>query len=662
MATFCLTRDRALKFKRMLVSGKISPEKLNKMNSEERRAFFEKEFGSGKEINALYESKLLLKNQKRGIISWAKSVMKETPTLRDTSIMAKVSKLNKAMNEKELDTFLDDLVEQKVGFQLTKQEFNDLSNLAKSAQEKHEVALARLDGDGKWRSEEDKNKYGMDYGNAQVAYNTYFNDLADNARKGVIATIRDAYKNRGIWSGTGVLVKELGNFVAENSRALKASWDNSFWGRQGRKALSRPATSKLWLKNFLKSFSDGFNILIRGKKMGDNIKDSTLAEIYSRENWLNGKYKMGKKLAIGVREEEFPTSLPEKIPALGRLFKISEVLYETGAMRLRADIADKFYLMAENNNQNLNNKDVIGEINDITNIMTGRGTVRGLEESGGEIINKAFFSAKFAISQVQTATKPFTAKTQFAKKQAAYNLMSLVASTGIIMAMASILWPERVEWDTTSTNFGKIKIGNTWIDLTGGFGSYMVLSERIRRQQYKNTYTGIVTKFNEGYGSPDGTGVFWNFLENKTSPMASVIKDLIKGKTFGGDKPTIFNESVELMTPIILSQGKEAYESEGQASDMLIAVIADGLGFSASSYVFQTNWSTSTSKELQEFKGEVGAKKFKEANEEYNRRVSRMYLTLAGDAKYIEKDQDERKSEITKRKKKIKDDILKEYK
>ena len=659
---FCLVKSKADKFKQMLISGEISPKKLNAMSSKERTTFFSENFGkdAGKQINALYESKLLLKNQKAGMIRWAKKVLKDKPTVYRRSVMDRINKLDKALEGKELDTFLGELVEAKVGFEVTDEQYDKLAKLGKEAQENKEIALSKLDEDGRWKSKEDKNKYGIDFGASKVAFDNYLTQLSELAKGKKLKNIKEAFKEGGTVRGTLFSLGTGIDTIAENARAIVASLDNSFFGRQGMKALTRPATSRLWVRSFIKSFSDIGKTLVGGVDAGNKAMDATKAEIYSRENYLNGRYELGKKLDVGIREEEFPTSLPEKIPGLGRLFKASEVAYSAGAMRMRADIADQFYKAAEKTGVNLNNREEVGAINEIVNIMTGRGSL-GSYEQAGKSINKIMFSAKFVASQVQSITKIGTAKTAFARKQAAYNLLSLVTFQAILMAVMKVLWPERTEDDPTSSNFTKVRVGNMWIDFSGGAGSYAVLAERIRRQQYKNSYTGIITKLNDGYGTPDGMDVFFDFISNKTSPAASVVKDLIRQRTFEGDKPTLFNEARSLMTPIIVSTGKEAYETNEKKADLLLAIIADGMGLSVSNYVFESNWDSNITDKLQEYKDKVGEKTFKEANDEYNRIVSEMYLDLAGNESYQKKDNDARQKYITNKKAQYKREVMADF-
>lgn len=58
---------------------------------------------------------------------------------------------------------------------------------------------------------------------------------------------------------------------------------------------------------------------------------------------------MLKKLDVGVTEESIPTEIHEKIPALGRLFKASNVAFKAWQYRTRADLFDKLYEKAQKN-------------------------------------------------------------------------------------------------------------------------------------------------------------------------------------------------------------------------------------------------------------------------------------------------------------------------
>ena len=120
MATFCLTSDKVLAFKKGLKNREIDPQKLMNMTSEERRSFIAKFVGqdNAKDVNSLFESKLLLKNQKAGMISWAKRVAGITPEVR-RDLLSKIEKLDKVLDPAEQNVFLQDLASKRLGLEIT---------------------------------------------------------------------------------------------------------------------------------------------------------------------------------------------------------------------------------------------------------------------------------------------------------------------------------------------------------------------------------------------------------------------------------------------------------------------------------------------------------------------------------------------------------------
>src|SRR3990167_3546409 len=117
MPSFCLVPKQVEQFKIALKDGTINPEKLGKMSSEQRRAFLEKLVGSdnGKQVNTLFESKLLLKNQKAGYISWAKRVSGMSPQAK-RDLISRIERMDNVLNPTEERAFLEDLASQRLGF------------------------------------------------------------------------------------------------------------------------------------------------------------------------------------------------------------------------------------------------------------------------------------------------------------------------------------------------------------------------------------------------------------------------------------------------------------------------------------------------------------------------------------------------------------------
>src|SRR3990167_9762653 len=127
---FCLPKFESEKFIAALRGGKIVPEKLMVMSSAERRTYFESIVGKDNalEVNALFEQKLLLKDQKRGLVSWAKQVsgIKEA-TRRD--LLSKIERMDKVLTPENERAFLNDLAAKRLGTEITFEEAAEITNL-----------------------------------------------------------------------------------------------------------------------------------------------------------------------------------------------------------------------------------------------------------------------------------------------------------------------------------------------------------------------------------------------------------------------------------------------------------------------------------------------------------------------------------------------------
>ena len=658
---FCLPIKEANKIKEAIRNGTLSPDKLNKMTSQERRSFLANLIGkqNAKEVNLLFEKKLLLKNQERAMSDWAREITglskeqkeKTLEKIRKTYAEKKRRLQDPKENEIFLNEIVSDVYSRKFKTETSLEEAQTITELAQDTKRARE----KMNPDFTWKTEED----GLKFGAAKVALDNYIGGLKAEANKELFV---NPFKVRGLMEkarAISVDAKIAINFIADNSRAIKASVDNSLWGRQGIKVLfTHPKT---WATNFAKSWQDISTTIQKGNEAGEAILDGVKAEIYSRKNYLNGRYELGTNLDIGTGEEEFPTSLPSKIPVLGRLFKAAEVSYEAGAMRLRVDVADIVYDIAENSGIDMKNKVEVGSINELVNSMTGRGKLKGLER-GSKAINNVFFSIKFFKSNIDTLTlHAFSGDfTNFAKKQAAINLLKIVSSISILLLISSSFDEDSVDWDPRSANFGKIRIGNKRFDITGGMSSLIILASRIATQQTKSSVTGIIKDLDGGFGSPTGMDVLWNFTENKFSPMFSVIKELIAQKTFDGEEPTLVNQLENLIVPIIIESGIDASQKEDLANTLLV-LIADGLGISANVYSYNNDWNVKPGKELTQFKEKVGQEKFEEANDKYNRLVNEKIVELNKDPTWKKLDEEDKQKKLTLEKNKIKSDIFREH-
>lgn len=555
---FCLNKTEQEKVKAALRDGSLNPEKLADMTSEERHTYFTDLVGkdNAAPTNALFESKLLLKHQQQGYVTWAKKLIGVSPQVK-RDIISKIEKLDRVLDPASEKAFLKDLAEHKLGTNVSFDEakaITDLTNAVKTTREKATD------------SETDRLKYG----DALVNLKKYVDNLKLNSNK---LSWADVKRNPGKFG------MKLGEEVAGNAKAIQASLDNSAIFRQGWKTLwTHPG---IWAKNAAKSFQH-----LATLRNQDTVMDKINADIMSRPTY-DKMQKAG--LDVGVNEEAYPTTLPEKIPVLGRIYKATENAYTAFVRKTRADVFDKYLNIAEKAGIDTDNINELKPIAQMVNSLTGRGNL-GRLEGAGKAINNIFFSPKMLKAQIDAFTQPITGAggSNFVRKQATINLVKTVAAQALILGIARALKPDSVELDPRSADFGKIKIGNTRFDATGGSSGLVVLASRLLSGQSKSSTSGKMTDiYNPKFGQSNGMDLIENFFENKLSPAAGLVRDFAKGETFDGKKPTLVGESINLFTPLPVKTFTELLNDPEAKKDprfIAFAQVMDMLGINANTY------------------------------------------------------------------------------
>jgi hypothetical protein len=569
---FCLTLPEKQKFKQALRSGELNIAELAKMvSSEERRNALAKYVGkeNAVQVNALLESKFLLKDIVAGAKRWIKKVSVEgSPLQKD--LITRLAEMKVFQGEQ----FYQDLATIKLRMQPTEEQAKTVTDLAKDI-----VNLkAKADKDGVFANKSEQVTYGL----TKVALEKYLGDMKMEAK-------RIFFREQPVKKVLSLISELPGTF-----KSAVASMDNSFWGRQGIKTFWDPRLTHIWLKNFLKSWVNiGKQIFAKGKwyKSGDDaVMDLIKANIYSRPNGVNGKYEAGKYGLSVLSEEAYPSSSLEKIPLLGRLFKASEVAYNGGALTLRADLADRLIKIAEKQGvDTLDPEQAVG-MGHLISSQTGRGDI-GRAEMMGKEINTIFFSIKFLKSNFDTLTAhildPKVRANPVARKEAAMNILSIIATLGSVLTVAKLLNKDSVEEDPRSTNFGKIKVFGHWTDMTGGMASLVTLASWLI-PTFHNGQLGFWSKNSAGvyrnlisgeFGMQTGMDVINSFWQGKLSPIAGIFRDMWQGKDYSGKPFTATSALWNSTTPISI-QNLQQLLNDPASSFVLGSMILDALGFS----------------------------------------------------------------------------------
>jgi hypothetical protein len=553
-SNFCLLPKHADELARRINDGELGLDTLSRMSSADRRAAFADIMGeaNAQAVNAAFESKLLLENQKQGLETWIRQTTKGKPAVaRD--LLARVARMDRVLESN--DPFLEDLAKQRLGFTVTQEEAGKIVELAKAAADERPAALAAAE----------RGEQHLPYGNAKVAFSNYVSEIK-NGDQSIRAQLSDVAKSPLKLAGL--------------SKSVKASLDDSAIFRQGWRTMF--TDSGTWLKNSARSFKD-----FKDTAGGAEVLDAVKADVASRPNALNGYYQRAR-LAVGVREDAYPSSLPERIPVIGRLFKASETAYTAFLYRMRADIFDKYVEIARASGE-LNDPNQIEALGNVVNALTGRGRL-GKLDTAGDVVNSAFFSLRKLKSDVDFLTahqlpEKFSGPaTELSREIAAKNLVQTAVGMATILATAHAIRPDAVDLDPRSSDFGKIKVGDTRFDMSGGMASLLTFAARLATMKSKSTTTHRVTELNSGkFGSKTGLDVVHDYFENKLSPAASIIRDYLKGQDREGNKPTPVSVAVNAAAPLPITNWWELYKDPNSAN-VFVAMIADALGISTNTY------------------------------------------------------------------------------
>jgi hypothetical protein len=550
--SWCLPKYIAEDFKNKVDRGVIDIKKLSNMTSGERRNFFETFVGkeNAKQLNASFESKLLLKSQQKALEGWVDKMSGLKPELkRDT--LARIQRLQAVLEPKQMDEFLSDFIEQKLGMKVTYTEATAISKLAQEV-----------------KAKKDKDPHSVEYGLAKVAFDDFVSTLKTRAET---IHLKDYLTNplSTIWKTIKV--------APGVTKSFKASLDHSALFLQGWKMLcTHPA---MWFKSAAKSFGVMWDSFI-----GNNPLDMFHAITVSDP--LYDVMKRAKLDVYGVREESFPSAIPNRFWILGRFYKTAEAGFVYFNQKNRVDVFRYYYYLAKKSGVDVEDVDQLQSIAKLCNSLTARGHL-GKIEPIASTLNNVFFSPRNLKANFDVLTAHVFQKrvSNFVRIQAAKNLFKIIVTTAIVLAIADALDDKSVDWDARSANFGKIKKKNTRFDVTGGMGSIVVLARRFTSWSIKSSTTGKITKLNTGKPySPTVMDISVNFFSNKFSPTAALMRDIfLTGTDFEGKPIKASNAVADLIVPLGIQNTYDTLKDPNSA-DAIAVILADTFGIAANTY------------------------------------------------------------------------------
>lgn len=356
----------------------------------------------------------------------------------------------------------------------------------------------------------------------------------------------------------GSIAQDITLDVINTPRALLASFDLSAGGRQGIIfSVSHPISS---VKAMGRSVRAALN-----KQYCDDIERVTRANWKGRisDKFLIHSSPTGFAAKLTAKEEMFMSRIAENLPfGIGKLVAASERAFTTFLNQQRREVFG---------NQALKwiNRGITPEKNaksffqyaKFVNHATGRGSLDQLAPETLTAMNATFFAPRFQFSRVQVMGDLINPKTTWTARKVIARDLAEFYTTGMgVMGMAKAGGAE-VEMDWRSSDFGKIKVGNTRYNYWGGFQPLVRLAGQMYSGEKKQLETGKIKK-------ADRTEIIATFLRTKLAPVPGRVVDIFVGETFLGEpvEPTkkfIGKATYESLVPLFVQDSVDAWRFQG---------------------------------------------------------------------------------------------------
>lgn len=340
--------------------------------------------------------------------------------------------------------------------------------------------------------------------------------------------------------------------------------------------VSKPKQSLPALKDMAKAFFSD--------KAFKAVEDDILTRPNAQEYRRVGLSLTSRNISAPLHEQEeaFIGRAAQKIPIFGTGIKASERAYVTYLNKLRADVYDdmatKLETLGVAKNKNMK---AYYDLAKYINNATGRGDL-GAIEPAAEVLNGIFFSPRYQASRVALLNPIEYAKLDPAvRKEAMKNTLITAGAITSVLSLAALAGAD-VETDPRSSDFAKVKVGNTRMDVSGGFQPWIRFAVQLATGQRKSISTGEVSRLSKDeFPYETRLGLVGRFARSKLSPALATLFDSLAGENVVGEEVTLGKEAAENIVPLYLQDALAAIEELGPESAAFLVPGFFGAGVSS---------------------------------------------------------------------------------
>lgn len=395
----------------------------------------------------------------------------------------------------------------------------------------------------------------MDKEKAELLFQ--YSKAKEDYHRGLIeAQLRDRSIPKKILGGVGE--------IFNTTRALMTSIDLSAVRRQGGFiVIGHPIRA-------LKIFPDMFRALASEKaqfRINEEIRNRPNAPLY-----VQGKLYLaqdGPGVSLSKMEEAYMSRWAKKIPGVGA----SERAYTTFLNKLRADSFDAMVETLTKSGKPT--PEEVRAIANAVNVFTGRGDM-GQHATAAATLNKMFFAPRYVLSRFQILTgQPLRrGATMRTRALIAKEYARALIGSGIVISLGIAAGGE-VETDSRSTDWMKIRFGNTRLDTLFGLQQATVLMSRLASGKTMNSAGQLVPiRGDVAFGKGDSFDILARFARTKLAPIPGATVNLLAGRDMMGQPVTPASTAANLITPISLADIYKAMEDQGVPKGTIFAILS----------------------------------------------------------------------------------------
>lgn len=305
-------------------------------------------------------------------------------------------------------------------------------------------------------------------------------------------------------------------------------------------------------------------------------------------------YDLARKAKVdltGVQggEEAFASQLPERIKGVGGIVRGSDRAYTGALTELRFGAFT--HILQDMHDSGIDvsqlGDDQLQSLGKFINTASGRGhgNPGGLFEKVAPALNRTLFSPRLWKSRLDMLNPAYYAKLDpVARKYALQSASSFAGIAATVLGLASVMGGQ-VETDPRSSDFLKVRFGDTRYDILGGFQQNLVFAARELAGSTKSSTSGAVSSLTGGGAlSQNRLSILTDLIQNKENPIIGAGENLLRGTDNQGNKVNPATTIGSLAIPLSLQDMYGVATSSNPVAGLLAGEVPSAIGLGVTSY------------------------------------------------------------------------------